>query len=173
MFWEINSNTRLISFDTDLIDFNFVQSGHVSEPQILKVNNNSNQDMKVKFIYDKPINLNNLIKSLNIFKSVNTIFFTIPEEKIIPAKSSTEFKVYFKPNKAEYYFYSDLPCQATFISDQEKNNNTNTINITKKLVQNHKIKHRQQLNDINKNQLSNFGKEIVNQSIILNSKTQR
>ena len=173
MFWEINSNTRLISFDTDLIDFNFVQSGHVSEPQILKVNNNSNQDMKVKFIYDKPINLNNLIKSLNIFKSVNTIFFTIPEEKIIPAKSSTEFKVYFKPNKAEYYFYSDLPCQATFISDQEKNNNTNTINITKKLVQNHKIKHRQQLNDINKNQLSNFGKEIVNQSVILNSKTQR
>ena len=85
MFWETFSNTRLISFNTDLIDFNFVHSGTVSEPQILKVNNNSNQDMKVKFIYDKPVNLNNLIKSLNIFHSENTIFFTIPEEKIISA----------------------------------------------------------------------------------------
>ena len=83
MFWETFSNTRIISFDTDLIDFNFVQSGTVSEPYILKVNNNSNEDMKIKFIFDKPINLNNLIKSINIFNSENTIFFTQPEEKII------------------------------------------------------------------------------------------
>ena len=33
----------------------------------LKAFNNSNEDMKVKFIYNKPINLNNLLKSLNIF----------------------------------------------------------------------------------------------------------
>ena len=45
MFWETFSNSRLISFDNDLIDFNFVQSGTVSEPYILKVNNNSNEDI--------------------------------------------------------------------------------------------------------------------------------
>ena len=171
MFWETYSNTRLISFDTDLLDFNFVQSGTVSEPQILKVNNNTNEDMKVKFIYDKPINLNNLIQSLNIFNSVNTVFFTTPEEIIIPAKSSSEFKVYFKPNKSEFYFFSDLPCQASFLTNKEKNNNI--LSLTKKLIKGYKVKNRQQLNDINKNQLSDFGKEIVNKSVLLNPKTQR
>ena len=162
MFWETFSNTRLISFDTDLIDFNFVQSGTVSEPYILKVNNNSNEDMKVKFIFDKPINLNNLIKSLNIFNSESTIFFTQPEEKIIPSKSSSEFKVYFKPNKSEYYFYSDLPCQATILSSKENN---------KLLLSNINIKNKgkQQLSDINKNQLSDFGKEMITHSIDFNT----
>ena len=171
MFWETSSDKRLISFDLDLIDFNFVQKGNVSEPQLLKVNNNSNEDMKVKFIYDKPINLNNLVKSLNIFNSENTIFFTTPEEKIIPAKSSEEFKVYFKPNKSEYYFYSDLPCQASFISSKEKKNNT--LLITKKIIKGYNSKTRQQLSDINKSQLSDFGKEIINQSLVLNPKSQR
>ena len=170
MFWETISNTRLISFDTDLIDFNFTENRRVSEPQFLKVFNNSNEDMKVKFIYNKPINLNNLLKSLNIFNSENTIFFTIPEEKIIPAKSSEEFKVYFKPNKSEYYFYSDLPCQATFLSSEEKKNHT--IQITKKLIKGYKHKTRQQLSDINKSQLSDFGKGMINQSVVLNSKTK-
>jgi hypothetical protein len=168
MFWESGSKTRLISFDNDLIDFNFVQSGVVSEAQILKVTNNSNSDMKVKFIYDKPINLNNLIKSLNIFNSTNTIFFTVPEEQIIPSKSSFEFKVYFKPNKSEFYFYSNMPCQASFISQKEKN---------KLLIGQKLIKNRQQLNDINKSQLSDFGKEMINQSVVMNqelkSQTQR
>ena len=163
MFWETVSDTRLISFDTDLIDFNFVQSGTVSEPYILKVNNNSNEDMKVKFIFDKPINLNNLIKSLNIFNAESTIFFTQPEETIIPKKSSSEFKVYFKPNKSEYYFYTDLPCQATILNTKEKKKlliNTN-INI------NMRNRNRQQLGDINKTQLTDFGKEMT-QSIDFN-----
>ena len=163
MFWETFSNTRLISFDTDLIDFNFVQSGTVSEPYILKVNNNSNEDMKVKFIYEKPINLNNLIKSLNIFNSESTIFFTQPEEKIIPSKNSAEFKVYFKPNKSEYYFFTELPCQATILSSREKSNLlVSNLNI------NIRNKNKQQLSDINKNQLSDFGKEMVTHSIDFN-----
>ena len=162
MFWEAFSNTRLISFDTDLIDFNFVQSGEVSEPYILKVNNNSNEDMKVKFIFDKPINLNNLIKSLNIFNSESTIFFTQPEEKIIPSKNSAEFKVYFKPNKSEYYFYSDLPCQAAILSSKD-NNKLLLPNI------NLRNKGKQQLSDINKNQLSDFGKEMITHSIDFNT----
>ena len=72
MFWESNSPTRLISFETDFIDFNFMNAGGVSEPYILKVNNNSNKDMNVKFIYEKPINLSNLIQTINIFNSENT-----------------------------------------------------------------------------------------------------
>ena len=78
MFWESNSPTRLISFETDFIDFNFMNAGGVSEPYILKVNNNSNKDMNVKFIYEKPINLSNLIQTINIFNSENTVFFTQP-----------------------------------------------------------------------------------------------
>ena len=167
MFWETFSNTRLISFDNDLIDFNFVQSGTVSEPYILKVNNNSNEDMKVKFIFDKPINLNNLIKSLNIFNSENTIFFTQPEEKIIQSKSSAEFKVYFKPNKSEYYFYTDLPCQATILSKKEKNNLLSNLNANKK------NKNKQQLSDINKNQLSEFGKGMISHSIDFNASNNK
>ena len=157
MFWEKYSETRLISFDTDLIDFNFIQCGSVSEPYLLKVNNNSNEDMKVKFIFEKPINLNNLIKSINIFNSDSTIFFTQPEEKMIPKKSSAEFKVYFKPNKSEYYFFTELPCQATIIPNK---NLSLLMNATRT---------KQQLSDINKSQLSEFGREMITHSMEFNA----
>ena len=153
MFWESNSSNRLISFETDFIDFNFMSAGGVSEPYILKVNNNSNQDMNVKFIFDKPINLNNLIQTINIFHSENTVFFTQPEEQVIPKQSSAEYKVYFKPNKTEYYFFTNLPCQATIINDElidTINQNTNFMN-----------KSRSKLTNINKNKLSKFGKELL------------
>ena len=147
MFWEKYSPTRLISFETDLIDFNYMQVGSVSEPYILKVNNNSNEDMNVKFIFDKPINLNNLIQTINIFHSENTVFFTQPEEQIIQKKSSAEFKVYFKPNKKEYYFFENLPCQATIINQA---NSFTTINQKNRLL------------NINKSKLSDFGKIMTN-----------
>ena len=155
MFWESNSSKRLISFDTDFIDFNFMGVGDVSEPYILKVNNNSNQDMNVKFIFDKPINLSNLIQTINIFHSENTIFFTQPEEQIIQKQSSAEFKVYFKPNKTEYYFFTNLPCQATIINEEfantlNQNSNSNIMNKSKSKLMN-----------INKNKLSEFGKELL------------
>ena len=124
MFWEPNSNTRLISFETDFIDFNYMKVGSVNEPYILKVHNNSNEDMRVKFIFEKPINLNNLIQTINIFHSEDTVFFTQPEEQIIPKNSSADFKVYFKPNKKEFYFYLNLPCQATII-----NSNSNSLSL--------------------------------------------
>ena len=148
MFWETFSPTRLISFDTDLIDFNYMKVGSVSEPYILKVSNNSNEDMNVKFIFEKPINLSNLIQTINIFHSENTVFFTQPEEQIIPKQSSAEFKVYFKPNKKEYYFYENLPCQATIINSF---NPFSTINPKNKLL------------NINKNKLSDFGKNMITQ----------
>ena len=144
MFWEPYSSTRLISFDTDLIDFNYMKVGSVSEPYILKVNNNSNEDMNVKFIFEKPINLSNLIETVNIFGSEKTVFFTQPEEKIIQKQSSAEFKVYFKPNKKEYYFYENLPCQASILNNSI--GSFNTINQKNRLL------------NINKNKLSDFGK---------------
>ena len=147
MFWEPYSPSRLISFETDLIDFNYMKVGSVSEPYILKVNNNSNEDMNVKFIFDKPINLSNLIQTINIFHSENTVFFTQPEEQIIQKQSSAEFKVYFKPNKKEYYFYENLPCQATII------NSTNTFTA---------INPKNRLLNINRNKLSDFGKILAN-----------
>ena len=154
MFWESNSPTRLISFETDFIDFNFMNAGGVSEPYILKVNNNSNKDMNVKFIYEKPINLSNLIQTINIFNSENTVFFTQPEEQIIPRQSSAEFKVYFKPNKTEYYFYTNLPCQATIINNEILNTKINESS-------NQIHKTRSKLININKNKLSEFGKELL------------
>ena len=155
LFWETVSKTRLISFDTDLIDFGYIQSGTVSEPYILNITNNSNEDIKVKFIYEKPINLSNLIKTINIFHAENTVFFTQPEEIMIPRKGSSMIKVYFKPNKSEYYFYENLPCQATIIKFSPfKNNNQNSGFST---IKNNK----QQLSDINKNKLSDFGKGML------------
>ena len=154
MFWESNSPTRLISFETDFIDFNFMSAGGVSEPYILKVNNNSNKDMNVKFIYDKPINLSNLIQTINIFRSENTVFFTQPEEQIIPKQSSAEFKVYFKPNKTEYYFFTNLPCQATIINSELVNKIFNESS-------NQIYKNKSKLININKNRLSEFGKELL------------
>ena len=153
MFWECDANTRLISFDKDFIDFNFMESGSVSEPYVLTVFNNSNQDMNVKFIFEKPINLNNLISTINIFHSENTVFFTQPEEQIILKQSSAEFKVYFKPNRKEYYFFTNLPCQATIINESEFNY-INNSNINPK-------KSRNKLININKNKLSEFGKEML------------
>ena len=162
MFWEPNSSTRLISFETDFIDFNFMNVGGVSEPYILKVNNNSNQDMNVKFIFDKPINLNNSIQTINIFHSENTVFFTQPEEQIISKQSSAEFKVYFKPNKTEYYFFTNLLCQATIINNENINIKTDTSNQI--------YKTRNKLININKNKLSEFGKELISKK---NSENQK
>ena len=155
MFWEPNSNTRLISFETDFIDFNYMKVGSVSEPYILKVHNNSNEDMRVKFIFEKPINLNNLIQTINIFHSEDTVFFTQPEEQIIPKNSSADFKVYFKPNQKEFYFYLNLPCQATILSS----NSNYSFNSTLPLTQ------RNKLININKNKLSDFGKIMANKNI--------
>ena len=146
MFLEPNSNSRLISFETEFIDFNYMEAGSVSEPYILKVNNNSKEDMQVKFIFEKPINLNNLLQGINIFNSENTVFFTQPEMQIIGKQSSAQFKVYFKPNKNEYYFYMNLLCQATII------NSFNSTNKSNKLI------------NINKNKLSDFGKTMLNKN---------
>ena len=156
MFWEPYSSTRLISFDSDLIDFNYMKVGSVSEPYVLKVNNNSNEDMNVKFIFEKPINLSNLIQTINIFGSENTVFFTQPEEQIIQSQSSAEFKVYFKPNKKEYYFYENLQCQATILNNSI--GSYMTINQKNRLL------------NINKNKLTNFGKLMASkQSEIKNA----
>ena len=155
MFWEPNSKTRLISFETDFIDFNYMKVGSVSEPYILKVNNNSNEDMKVKFIFEKPINLNNLIQTINIFHSEDTVFFTQPEEQIIPKNSSADFKVYFKPNQKEFYFYLNLPCQATIINSSSNYSFNSTLPLTQ----------RNKLIDINKNKLSDFGKIMANKNM--------
>ena len=155
MFWEPNSSTRLISFETDFIDFNYMKVGSVSEPYILKVHNNSNEDMRVKFIFEKPINLDNLIQTINIFHSEDTVFFTQPEEQIIPKNSNGEFKVYFKPNQKEFYFYMNLPCQATIINSNSNYSFNSTITLSQK----------NKLMNINKNKLSDFGKIMANKNM--------
>ena len=58
------------------------------------------------------------------------IFIIQPEEMIIPRLSYGEFKVYFKPNQPEYYFYSDITCQSTIIS-YNNNNYCCVVNDTK------------------------------------------
>jgi len=156
LFWENTNSNRIISVDTEFIDFNYIESGTCSEPYVINVNNNSNENVKVKWLNDKPVILSNLVKSINIFNVDSTIFFIQPEEELIPAKSKKEFKVYFKPNKTEFYFYSDLPCLGTLMT---KYNNTEIDN--KILFGNINNNTANRLNDINKNKLSEYGKVLT------------
>ncbi len=126
LFRENTNSNRIISVDTEFIDFNYIESGTCSEPYIINVNNNSNENVKVKWLNDKPVILSNLGKSINIYNVDSTIFFIQPEEELIPAKSKKEFKVYFQPNKTEYYFYSDLPCLGKLMT--KYNNTANRLN---------------------------------------------
>ena len=120
LFWETTSNSRIISFDTEHIDFRFVENGHTSEPYILRLKNNTNERVKVKWILEKPINTSNLVTTNNLFNYDECIFIIQPEETIIGKQGTSEFKVYFKPNKTEYYFYSDISCQATILANFDK-----------------------------------------------------
>ena len=156
LFWEYTSKNRLISFDTDHIDFNFVEVGKVSEPFILKVYNNSCENIKLKWIFDKPIVTSNLLKNFNIFNVDSTIFIVQPEEKLIEKKGTAEFKVYFKPNKPEYYFYCDMPCLGTIVTAK-------TTAITAK-------NGKESIKAINKMKLTETGRELVTQSVDFSSK---
>lgn len=120
LFWETTSNTRIISFDTEHIDFRFVEHGKTSEPYILRVKNNTNEKVKVKWILEKPINTSNLVTNTNLFNFEECVFIIQPEESVIGKQGTNEFKVYFKPNKSEYYFYSDITCQASMIAGFDK-----------------------------------------------------
>ena len=155
LFWENTNNNRIISVDTEFIDFNYIECGTCSEPFIINVNNNSTENVKVKWINDKPVILSNLVKSINIFNVDSTVFFIQPEEELIPPKSKKEFKVYFKPNKTEYYFYSDLPCLGTLMT---KNNSAIDNKILFGNINNNTAN---RLNDINKNKLSEYGKVLT------------
>ena len=125
MFWPITSKSRLISFDIDYRDFSYIEAGTCSEGYPIHVYNNSNEKIKIKWIYEKPIIISNLVKGFNIFNVESTVFIVQPEEGIITPNGQAEFKVYFKPNKPEFYFYSDLPCLGTLITQYNKNSNKN------------------------------------------------
>ena len=127
ILWETTSKTRLINFSCEHIDFNFVGNGETSSPFVLTVTNNSNMKINTKWILERPIIISNLIKTVNLFQNNDSIFIIQPEEIIINPHSSYDFKVYFKPNKQEYYFYNDIPCFATVI----ENNNFNNFQINK------------------------------------------
>ena len=135
MIWESTSKTRIVSFDKDHIDFNFVASYSTSEAHLIKASNNTNQNVNVKWILERPIIKSNLIKTVNLFGNENTIFIVQPEENIIGPFGSCVFKVYFKPNKEESYFYSDIPCQITILDGNLKN----TLSINNNLIEDSKV----------------------------------
>ena len=127
ILWETTSDTRIINFSHEHIDFHYVGNGETSSPFALTVSNNSNNKINIKWILERPIIISNLIKTVNLFQNNESIFIIQPEEIIINAHSSFDFKVYFKPNKHEFYFYNDIPCFATVI----ENDNFNNFIITK------------------------------------------
>lgn len=120
ILWENTSNTRLFTSNTEMIDFRFVESGKLSEPYLITIFNNSGEKLKVKWLLDKPIMTNNLTKAYNLFSFENINFIVTPEEGLINRKSSMEFKVFFKPNKPEYYFFSNLTCLGTLQTNYDK-----------------------------------------------------
>jgi len=151
MFWPLQSKSRLISFDIDYIDFNYIENGSCSDGISFHVFNNSNEKIKIKWIYEKPIIVSNLVKGFNIFNIPSTVFIIQPEEGIITPNGQAEFKAYFKPNKPEYYFFSDIPCLATILTSYNKNQNL--------------MKTTNRLANINKKKLSEFGKDMISKSI--------
>ena len=155
LFWETTANTRIVSFDTEHIDFRFVENGRSSEAYVLRVRNNTTERVRVKWVLEKPINTSNLVSNNNLFNYNECVFVIQPEECTINKLQTADFKVYFKPNKSEYYFYADITCQATLLAvtssltgDNDVNNNNNTksklrstayggglgVNVNKKLL---------------------------------------
>ena len=129
ILWETTSETRIISFSQEHVDFNYVNSGDTSSPFVLTVNNNSNMKINIKWILERPIIISNLIKTVNLFQNEESIFIVQPEEAILNPHSNYDFKVYFKPNRPEFYFYNDIPCFATVIENNETT--FNNFQITK------------------------------------------
>ena len=127
ILWETTSETRIISFSQEHIDFLYVGSGETSSPVSLTVNNNTNMKINIKWILERPIIISNLIKTVNLFQNEESIFIIQPEEIIINPHSNYDFKVYYKPNRPEYYFYNDIPCFATIIENENTFNNFQII----------------------------------------------
>lgn len=113
LLWENISTTRILSCNSDMVDFRFCENGKISEQFNLMLYNNTNEKMKVKWLLNKPISTSNLTKFHNLFNLENIIFIVTPEEATINRKSSFEFKVFFKPNCAEQYFFTNLTCLAS------------------------------------------------------------
>ena len=134
LFWENTSNTRILHTNCELLDFRFVENGKISEPNIITIYNTSNEKIKLKWQLNKaPVdnNANNLIKDVNVKEikdrnssnnsyNINDVLIINPEEAIINRNSSTEFKIYFKPNKPEFYFFAVLNCIGTFVESEKK-----------------------------------------------------
>ena len=135
ILWETTSNTRIINFSTEHLDFHYVGKGSTSQSYLLDVNNNTNMKVNIKWILERPIIISNLIKTVNLFENESSVFIIQPDEVVIPPHGSFSFKVFFKPNKQEFYFYNDIPCLATIISDKVFNNfqlsNNNVLTKTK------------------------------------------
>jgi hypothetical protein len=120
ILWENTSNTRLFSASVEMIDFRFVENEKLSEAYNITIYNNSQEKMKVKWLLDKPVITNNLTRAYNLFQYSEINFIVTPEEAILQKKSSMEFKVFFKPNKPEYYFFTNLTCLGTLLTKYEK-----------------------------------------------------
>ena len=146
LFWETTSSTRILYCNTDLIDFRFVDNGKTSEPFMISIYNSANEKIKVKWIIEKANNtiitkslksvhasmkfqsqkntqINPLANSVAV-TSQHSCFIVVPEEFTINKKSFAEFKVFFRPNKTESYFYNQLVCLGSL--------QTNYDNINKK-----------------------------------------
>ena len=153
LFWEYTSTSRLISFDIDNIDFGLVNFGNSSEPKKLTVYNNSNISIKIKWIMKKLLNLTHFGHNPNKYDA--NIFYVKPEESIIHSKQSSNFYFYFKPNKSEDYFYTEIPCLGTIITSEIKEKK-NLIPIIKR-----EKTEKNSLTNLSKSKLSDFGRILV------------
>jgi hypothetical protein len=120
MMWESTNENRLFYSNVDMIDFRYVENGRLSDPFILSIYNNSTEKLKLKWLLEKEINTSNLTKNTNIFNDPNIHFIVTPEETTVNKGSVAEFKVYFRPSKPEYYFFTHLTCLGTLLTDYSK-----------------------------------------------------
>jgi hypothetical protein len=127
LFWEATNPSRLFHANTDCIDFRCVENGKISEPYVVTLYNNSTERMKFKWLLDKQINTSNFTKNPNLLTE-NINFVVIPEEAVVAPKGRAEFKVYFKPNKPEFYFFAHLTCLGILLTEYDKKEISNKAN---------------------------------------------
>lgn len=110
LFWTYTSPKRILYVSTDIIDFKFVENGKTSSSFTLTVTNTSNEKIRLKWCSNTG----------TVENGDETNFNVQPEETFINKMTSLDFKVTFKPNKNEAYFFSNLTLIGMLKTDYKK-----------------------------------------------------
>ena len=116
-----NSNKKvllkwLLEESQELVDAKMIKNeakGTLINKNLKEIQNKQNKEKRYHFLGSNDSNVNRKSCVFNVF----------PEEVVVPARGSYDFKVYFTPSKQEYYFFSNLFCLGYLINNPPKPKN--------------------------------------------------